>query len=247
MLSRSISTVSTMSITALTLNASNTTFMANFLDMLPLEIKSHIIEFNPEHRKVMRMVFDYLIRFVFCPSYFHSAEEEIRFERENQNMVHQEMTQINRCRLCDGFKESNILLKQMKIGFWLPDGSVNNSIEVDYCAGCFNDIRNWDRLKYVKHFVVSNHEAIHPYCEWNYLSPNDTIETIHKSAEIIQHILDSKMHMTPSYSYDNMCDQLEAEREELLYLYEENNQSSNVDDGEYERYYDRQLDGYDSL
>jgi hypothetical protein len=233
-----------MSVTALTLNASNAAFVANLLEMLPPEIKGHIIEFNPKHRKAMSRVFDSLFRFVFCPSYYNSVEDEIRFERENQNMVHQEMTQINRCRLCNGFKESYVLLKQMKIGFWLPNGDVNDAIDVNYCAECYDDIRNWDRLKYVKHYVVSRHVQIYPYCERIHLSPNDTIETINKSVEIIQNILDSKMHYMHSSQYDNACDQLEDERQELIYLYEESHLSS---DDEYDSYYDRKLDGYDSF
>jgi hypothetical protein len=47
-----------------------------------------------------------------------------------------------------------------------------------------------------------------------------------------------------SSQYDNACDQLEDERQELIYLYEESHPSS---DDEYDSYYDRKLDGYDSF
>lgn len=237
---------------ALFLNASNAAFLANLLDSLPSEVKSHIVEFNPEHRAAMSKVFDFLIRFVYCPSYFSSLDEESTDYRIFQNAVVGEMRQINVCRMCENVKESHVLLKQIKIGFWHDDGSANHSNEVEFCAECYKDVKNWDHLKYVKHYVLNQHSHIAPYGDWHYLSPLDNMETIVKSYEIAEEALEQRIKTSVfrldqfRLAVERLFDELDCEREHLieeLEKREEQKRRHDSDDDDY--YYD--LDGYDSF
>lgn len=208
---------------ALTLNASNALFVVNFLDQLPAEIKSHIVEYNPEHRKAMNVVFDQMIRYVFCPYYFVAPIDNAFFETmENFNSVNQELFQINRCYLCNNIKEAKVLLKQMKIGLWTENGEANMSDEINYCGECYHDIRHWDRTKYVKHFVINNdryHSIGYPFNSWSYISPNDTIKTIIDSFDMMQNELDKYEKRMPYGVYDNECENINEEKKYLIDLY----------------------------
>lgn len=232
----------------LTLNVSNAAFLANLLDSLPSEVKSHIIEFNPEHRKAMSKVFDLLVRFVYCPSYFSSLDEEITDLRIFQNAVVGELKQINICHMCENYKESDVILKQMKIGFWHNDGSVNHSNDLKFCSDCYNDVMNWDRLKYVKHYVINDHTYVAPFSYWHYLSPLDNMETIIKAFEISEDKL-VKMMKSSIYwihQYDHLFDELECEKEHLIEEFEKRQEESRRHDSDDDDYY-YDLDGYYSL
>lgn len=229
------------------MNASNAAFLANLLDSLPAEVKSHIVEYNPNHREAMSKVFDSLFRFVYCPSYFNSLDKESIGFRVFQNDVVAEMMQINLCRMCEKHKESSVLLKQMKIGFWYSDGTANHSYEVEFCDECYKDVINWDRLRYVKHYVLNKHKRISPFGDWHYLSPLDNMETIVKSFEIIEDKLEKMMRTSiyKQHQFEYLFDEIECEREHLieeLEWREEQKRRHDSDDDDY--YYD--MDGYDS-
>lgn len=226
---------------ALTLNANNALFVANFLDILSAEIKSHIVEFNTEHRKAMSKVFDQLVRYVFCPSYYNSVEDEALFPRRDLDDVNQELHQIRHCLLCNKIKESHVLLKQIKIGLWLEDGQPNMSDDVNFCGECYHDVRHWDRTKYVKHYVIGGGRNVmmgYPFDSWSYISPNDTMETIIKSFDMQQKELDRYEKRMPDYIYDNACDNLNNEREYLIDLYERTHTDTDTTDDEYDEGYD---------
>lgn len=205
---------------SLILNANNAQLVADFLDSLPDEIKKHIVEYNPEHRKAMNKVFDQLIRYVFCPYYFSSVEEDVLETTQNIDHINQELMQNQTCYLCNGAKESSVFLKQLKIGFWIENGQANMSDDVNYCGECYGDICNWDRTKYVKHYVINGgRNNIHPYGSSDYLSKNDTIETIIDSFNIIQYELDKYEKRMPYGVYEIECDNLENEKKYLVSIF----------------------------
>jgi hypothetical protein len=122
----------------LTISSNNAHNWVGFLEKLPTNILEEIVEFNPNHRKAMEPTLSLLLRYVYCPSYFNAAEDDISEERENMLLLHNEMYQISNCELCLKKKESNVLLKQIKIGFWFEDGSINPSTDLLFCSKCYN-------------------------------------------------------------------------------------------------------------
>jgi hypothetical protein len=132
-----------------TINTFNANHWLTFLEKLPDHLMKEIVEFNPEHRSKMTPVFSSLLRYVYCPSYFHAAEEDILMERANHQYMTQELYQIGLCLRCYNYKEGHVLLKQLQsgIGFWLPDGTPNPSIKVNYCARCYQiQKRRYEKL-----------------------------------------------------------------------------------------------------
>lgn len=79
------------------LNNENTKLLINLLERLPMDIYSEIMEFNPEHRAKMNVVLSQMLRYVYCPSYYHAAEAEIYGQRD---LILQNVTQLNSIFTC---------------------------------------------------------------------------------------------------------------------------------------------------
>lgn len=62
-----------------------------------MDIYSEIMEFNPEHRAKMNVVLSQMLRYVYCPSYYHAAEAEIYGQRD---LILQNVTQLNSIFTC---------------------------------------------------------------------------------------------------------------------------------------------------
>jgi len=186
---------------------------------------------------MMQNVLSELFRFVFCPLYFSAIENDWIFERIKYSYIVREANEISTCFMCQEKKESFVILKQIKIGL-----SHITSNKVKYCANCYHDVEHWDRMKYVKHFVLNDHILIEPFCNRTYISMNDTIETIYESFRMEQEFMDEmyKKNESESYSIFEMNENMKDDFDDVIDEFERLNGNDFDDAGK------MMDDGYDS-
>lgn len=126
---------------AIALNNENAKLLINLLERLPMDIYSDIMEFNSEHRAKMNVVLSQMIRYVYCPSYYHAAEDEIYSQR---HLIVQNVSQLNSmfsCPNCGKSRETDDVFSQIyyeRFDAWVSE-------EISFCTECYeneNDIGN---------------------------------------------------------------------------------------------------------
>lgn len=115
---------------AIALNDENAKLLINLLERLPIDIYSEIMEFNSEHRAKMNVVLSQMIRYVYCPSYYHAAEYEIYGQRD---LIVENMAQLDSmfsCPNCGKSRETNDVFSQIyyeRFDSWVSE-------EASFCA-----------------------------------------------------------------------------------------------------------------
>lgn len=132
--------MTTITVRLLVLNAENAFKIADSLERLPMNIYQLIMEYNADHNEKWKIVMSQFIRHVFCPSYFHAAEDEIYCQRELIVWANAEMNVNFYCHRCGKKKENCTVLKQHRIGFWRSNGLRSMSSLVLFCAKCYGMI-----------------------------------------------------------------------------------------------------------
>lgn len=132
------------------LNAENAFKIADLLERLPKDIYQNILEFNADHNEKWKIVMSQFLRNVFCPSYYHAAEDDIYCQRELNMWTMAELNVNFYCHRCSHKKENYIVLKQHRIGFWRSNGIRSGSPLVMFCAKCYKlsypgmiEIQSW--------------------------------------------------------------------------------------------------------
>lgn len=80
--------------------------IADLLDRLPEDVLGEIYEFNSEHAEKWRKVMSSMLRFVFCPSYFHAIEDDIYIQRMTHKWAANEIKFQFCCEVCSVNKKS---------------------------------------------------------------------------------------------------------------------------------------------
>lgn len=132
-----LKTMSFISVRPLVLNAENAFLVADLLERLPRDIYQQIMEYNADHNQKWKIIMSQFLRNVFCPSYFHAAEDEIYCQRELNTWAMAEMNVNFYCHRCGKKKEGCTVLRQHRIGFWRSNGLRSLSSLVLFCAKCY--------------------------------------------------------------------------------------------------------------
>ena len=139
-----------MSVSAL--NNENAKLLINLLERLPTDIYDEIMEFNPEHRAKMNVVLSQMLRYVYCPSYYNAAEDDIYSQRNFIVANVEQLNSIFSCPDCGKSRQTDDVFKQIyfeKYDQWVSD-------DVALCAECFeNENTNFSQDDSDDDFIAS--------------------------------------------------------------------------------------------
>lgn len=146
---------------AVVLNCENALKLAELMELMPLDIVNEINEFNSDHADKWRQVMSSALRHVFCPSYFHAAEDEIYWQRTTLDWTAAELDNIFRCLDCQKRHEGpEAVLGAMR---WQRMTRGINNMTFFYCDECLNE-----RVKEAEEFQDES--------EWDDFDPNVDFE-----------------------------------------------------------------------
>jgi hypothetical protein len=120
------------------LNRKSAMLLANFLERLPVDVFLKIMEYNSEHRTNWNAVMSELFRHVYNPfNHYLTKEDNVITHILSHYDYVTELNKNFRCGRCHNLKETHVVLKQTKIGFWTHYGTRYSGTDVSYCSNCF--------------------------------------------------------------------------------------------------------------